>query len=86
MVTPSLVAPKSGSPRNSGTASNRAKAVVWFGDGTERFRSEKSVPHVKMCVLVKLAVGGDWPGAPDETTQLPAAFEVDYLRVYERVR
>jgi beta-glucanase (GH16 family) len=62
------------------------QAVVWSVDGTERFRSEKSVPHGKMYILVNLAVGGDWPGAPNEKTQLPAAFEVDYVRVYERVR
>ena len=62
------------------------KAIVWFIDGVERFRSEKSIPQGKMYMLVNLAVGGDWPGAPDEKTQLPAAFEVDYVRVYERVQ
>jgi beta-glucanase (GH16 family) len=34
---------------------------------------------------VNLAVGGGWPGAPDEKTQFPAAFEVDYVRAYEKV-
>jgi beta-glucanase (GH16 family) len=37
-----------------------------------------------MYVLVNLAVGGDWPGAPDDKTQFPSAFEVDYVRVYQR--
>jgi len=60
--------------------------IVWLVDGVERFRSEKSIPHGKMYLLVNLAVGGDWPGAPDQTTQLPAAFEVDYVRVYERTQ
>ena len=62
------------------------KAIVWFVDGVERFRSEDSIPQGKMYMLVNLAVGGDWPGAPDEKTPLPAAFEVDYIRVYERVQ
>jgi len=62
------------------------KAIVWFVDGVERFRSEKSIPQGKMYMLVNLAVGGDWPGAPDEKTQFPAAFEVDYVRVYQRVQ
>jgi len=62
------------------------KALVWFIDGVERFRSEKSIPQCKMYLLVNLAVGGDWPGAPAEKTQWPAAFEVDYVRVYERVQ
>lgn len=62
------------------------QAIVWFVDGTERFRSEKDIPHGKMYMLVNLAVGGDWPRAPDENTHFPAVFEVDYVRVYERVQ
>ena len=60
------------------------QSVVWFVDGQERFRSEKSIPHGRMYLLVNLAVGGDWPGSPDTTTPLPAAFEVDYIRAYQR--
>jgi len=58
--------------------------IVWLVDGVERFRSEKSIPHGPMYMLVNLAVGGDWPGAPDEKTQFPTALEVDYVRVYEK--
>jgi beta-glucanase (GH16 family) len=61
------------------------KEIVWFVDGTERYRSEKSIPQTKMYLLVNLAVGGDWPGAPDEKTVFPAALEVDYVRVYEKL-
>jgi beta-glucanase (GH16 family) len=60
------------------------QAIVWFVDGVERFRSEKDIPHGKMYMLVNLAVGGDWPGAPDGKTKLPASFDVDYVRVYQR--
>jgi beta-glucanase (GH16 family) len=35
-------------------------------------------------VIVNLAVGGDWPGNPDATTQFPQSMLVDYVRVYER--
>ena len=31
-----------------------------------------------------LAVGGDWPGAPDETTVFPAFMDIDYIRVWKR--
>ena len=62
------------------------QAIVWFVDGVERFRSEKDIPDGKMYVLVNLAVGGDWPGAPDEATQFPADFAVDYVRVYQRAQ
>jgi beta-glucanase (GH16 family) len=61
------------------------KEIVWFVDGTERFRSEKTIPQAKMYLLVNLAVGGDWPGAPDEKTAFPSALEVDYVRVYEKL-
>ena len=35
-------------------------------------------------LLLNLAVGGDWPGSPDETTQFPQEMLVDYVRVYAR--
>ncbi len=36
-------------------------------------------------VQLNLAVGGNWPGNPDETTDFDnAKFEVDYVRVYQK--
>lgn len=35
-------------------------------------------------VLLNLAVGGDLPGDPDQTTVFPQAMLVDYVRVYRR--
>ena len=35
-------------------------------------------------LLFNVAVGGNWPGNPDETTQFPQQMEVDYVRVFER--
>ncbi|MBE2225183.1 MAG: glycoside hydrolase family 16 protein [Anaerolineae bacterium] len=35
-------------------------------------------------MILNLAVGGYWPGYPDETTTFPQQFIVDYVRVYER--
>jgi beta-glucanase (GH16 family) len=37
-------------------------------------------------VLLNLAVGGDWPGNPDATTQFPQQMLVDYVRVYRRAK
>ncbi len=34
-------------------------------------------------IIVNLAVGGYWPGPPDETTVFPARMYIDYIRVYE---
>jgi len=35
-------------------------------------------------LLVNVAVGGQWPGYPDERTQFPQRMYVDYIRVYEK--
>ena len=36
-------------------------------------------------VQLNLAVGGDWPGNPDETTNFDnAEFQIDYVRVYQK--
>ena len=45
-------------------------------NGTEEFHS----PHF---IILNLAVGGNWPGNPDGTTQFPDTMFVDYVRVYQ---
>ena len=35
-------------------------------------------------MLLNVAVGGDWPGAPNGSTVLPQRMDVDYVRVYQR--
>ena len=32
--------------------------------------------------IINLAVGGDWPGAPDGTTPFPSQMDIDYIRIY----
>lgn len=34
--------------------------------------------------IVNLAVGGNWPGAPDANTVFPAWLIVDYIRIYQK--
>lgn len=58
--------------------------IVWLVDGVERYRTVQNIPHEPMFVLANLAVGGDLPGMPDETTPFPGMMEVDYIRVYAR--
>jgi beta-glucanase (GH16 family) len=36
-------------------------------------------------LIINMAVGGDWPQSPDETTVFPQMFYVDYVRIYEEV-
>lgn len=36
-------------------------------------------------IILNLAVGGNWPGPPNDTTVFPQQMLVDYVRVYEAV-
>lgn len=59
--------------------------VIWSVDGVETHRLEgPQVSSEQMYILANLAVGGDFPGDPDETTQYPARFEIDYIRVWQQ--
>ncbi|EKF49148.1 glucan endo-1,3-beta-D-glucosidase [Thermosipho africanus H17ap60334] len=35
-------------------------------------------------IIVNLAVGGYWPGYPDNTTKFPAKMYVDYIRIWQK--
>lgn len=37
----------------------------------------------KFFFILNVAVGGDWPGPPDASTQFPEEMLVDYIRVYQ---
>lgn len=49
-------------------------APVWQVSGTQ-------VPDEPMYVVLNLAVGGVYPGPPNETTAFPATFAIDSLRI-----
>jgi beta-glucanase (GH16 family) len=60
--------------------------LIWYVDGIEHWRYSDSahIPNEPMYLVINLAVGGDWPGAPDSSTRLPSYFEIDYVRVWKR--
>ena len=35
-------------------------------------------------IILNIAVGGNWPGKPDDTTLFPAIMSVDYIRIYKK--
>ena len=65
-------------------------AITWFVDGYEFHKATPAdLPHGATWVyehpffiLLNLAVGGRWPGSPDDTTVFPQTLLVDYVRVY----
>lgn len=61
------------------------KEIVCFVDGKKISTSHDGLPHEKMYLVLNLAVGGDLPGNPDDTTRFPGEMVVDYVRVYKRL-
>lgn len=59
-----------------------ASSITWFVDGARQHEVSQS-PRGPMYLLANLAVGGEWPGAPDASTPFPAIFDIDYIRAYE---
>lgn len=59
------------------------RELVWYIDGREAAR-KPTPPGVDkpMFLIANLALGGYWPGDPDETTPLPVTFAIDYIRAY----
>lgn len=61
-------------------------SITWYVDGVERrrFTQAADIPSKPMYLLLNLAVGGDWAGNPDASTQLPNSFLIDYVRVWKQ--
>lgn len=64
--------------------------IEWFVDDTPYhtlLRSESEADpwpfDDPFFFLINLAVGGNWPGYPDETTVFPQRLYVDYVRVFQ---
>jgi len=62
------------------------KEIIWYIDNKQVFISETAVPQERMYVILSSGVGGSsFTGYADQTTPLPAYFEIDYVRVYKEV-
>ena len=58
-------------------------SITYYLDGTEVYSMQTPAGMGEpMYLLAGLAVGGNWPGAPDGTTQFPAEFQIDSIRVW----
>lgn len=68
--------------------------IRWYVDGdlfhtvTKWFTSAKNAAYPApfdqdFYLIVNAAVGGIWPGSPDETSIFPQRMYVDYVRVYQ---
>jgi len=60
--------------------------ITWFVDSIKFFTVKHGQPFDKSFHwLLNVAVGGNWPGAPDAATTFPVQMVVDYVRVYQNV-
>ena len=68
--------------------------IRWYVDGyhyqtqTQWFTSKRDTEYPApfdrpFHLLLNVAVGGHWPGSPDETTVFPQCMVLDYVRVYQ---
>jgi beta-glucanase (GH16 family) len=58
--------------------------IRWFIDDQLIHRTKERIPHTPHYLILNTAVGGTWPGNPDETTIFPQYHDIDYVRVYQR--
>ena len=59
------------------------KTVTWYLDG--KFKARHPTPKDftrPVHFLLNLAVGGNWPGSPDGSTEFPAQFKIDYVKAW----
>jgi beta-glucanase (GH16 family) len=69
-----------------------ASEIRWYVDGhLYETRKAADLPagarwvfDHEFFVLLNVAVGGAWPGSPDQTTSFPQQMKVDYVRVFAR--
>jgi beta-glucanase (GH16 family) len=67
-----------------------ANQIKWFVDGQEYFAvTPASLPsgatwvfNAPQFIILNVAVGGRWPGYPDDSTVFPQRMTVDYVRVH----
>ncbi|PRY00494.1 glycoside hydrolase family 16 protein [Allonocardiopsis opalescens] len=67
-------------------------SISWYVDGTlfqtrtaADLRGNPWVFDHPFFMILNVAVGGNWPGYPDGSTQFPQSLTVDYVRVYSWV-
>lgn len=59
--------------------------IVWYLDGVAKWWVDDPgvISNEPMYVILNLAVGGDYPGAPDATTPFPSSYLIDYVRIWQ---
>jgi hypothetical protein len=64
------------------------QSLKWFVNDNKFYELDITSPHMtefhqKFFFIFNVAVGGNWPGKPDDTTIFPQQMKVDYVRVFQ---
>ncbi|HEY6915045.1 MAG TPA: glycoside hydrolase family 16 protein, partial [Paludibacter sp.] len=68
-------------------------SIKWLLDGKKYFEGKIKAKNQNtdefqqpFYIILNMAVGGTWPGKPDNTTVFPDTLCVDYVRVYKKTK
>ena len=66
------------------------EAIEWYIDDQFYYRLDitedhQTEFHAPFYFIINLAVGGNWPGNPDNSTVFPARMYVDYVRAFRKI-
>lgn len=65
------------------------KEISWYVDDQKFFTTDIAPAALsefqqEFWLIFNVAVGGNWPGSPNATTQFPQRMRVDYVRVFQK--
>jgi beta-glucanase (GH16 family) len=63
-------------------------SIKWLVNDTQFYEIDITPEHMSEFhqnhfFIFNIAVGGNWPGNPDQTTIFPQQMKVDYIRVFQ---
>jgi len=64
-------------------------SIKWFVNESQFYEINVTASHMtefhhEFFFIFNIAVGGNWPGNPDNTTKFPQQMKVDYIRVFQK--
>ena len=57
-------------------------ALTFYLDDVQQYEVTRNIVSRPMAIFINLAVGGHWPGSPDDLTLFPIYFNVDHVRAW----
>jgi beta-glucanase (GH16 family) len=58
--------------------------VLFYEFSSKDLQGQPNPFNESFFFIFNVAIGGNWPGSPDETTVFPQFMKVDYIRVFEK--